>query len=250
MSSIMLTNFRVLLHNSNLYIPLGTAAPRNNTFPRAWAGVVKTAWYDDVCNKQRASIEFLVAAKQLVTNIHRWLNICAVKVLLITPVSCWASRIGGSEEDRMELGDARRPVRPTEDEEGVMLADIMPHGQGSNSEQYIKTLKHLQKRFTEVRPHKNVADILLQNGHTQVAKNRKQSQKSKGQFFPIHHTAQILLVHISLEASKMPCVGRGLGVMTRLMKKCSSGSEYKIQTATMGYMIVSRWRKTAEVYGD
>jgi hypothetical protein len=89
-----------------------------------------------------------------------------VTVLLITPVSCWASRITGSEEDQAELGDARCSGRPTADEEGVMLADIMPHGQGSNSEQYIKTLKTLQKRFTEVRPHKHVADILLQNGHT------------------------------------------------------------------------------------
>ena len=65
-----------------------------------------------------------------------------------------------------------------------MLADIMPYGQGSNSEKYIKTLKTLQKRFTEVRPHKNVADTLLQNGHThKFQKNKKQSQKLKGQFF-------------------------------------------------------------------
>lgn len=81
---------------SNFYIPLGTAAPRNNEFPRARAGVVKTAWYGDVRYKQRAATEFLVAAKQLVTNIHKRLNICAVTVLLITPDSCWASRIAGS----------------------------------------------------------------------------------------------------------------------------------------------------------
>ena len=164
-------------------------------------------------------------AKQLVTNIHKRLNIYAVRVLLITPVSCWASRIAGSEEDRVELGDARRSGRPTADEDGVTLADIMPHGQGSNSEQYIKILKTLQKSLPEVRPHKKVADTFLQNGHAQVPKNRKQSQKSKGQFFPIHHIAQILVVQISLEDSKMPCVGRGLGVMTRLLKKCSSGCE-------------------------
>ena len=48
----------------------------------------------------------------------------------------------------------------------------------------------------------------------------------------------------------MPCVGTGLGVMTTLLKKCSSGCEYKIKTGTMGYMFVSRWRKTAEVYED
>lgn len=29
--------------------------------------------------------------------------------------------------------------------------------------------------------------------------------------------------------------------MTRLLKKCSSGCEYKIKTGTVGYMLVSRW---------
>jgi len=91
-------------------------------------------WYGNVRYKQRAAIEFFVAAKQLVTKIHKRLNICAVTVLLVTPVSCWASRIAGSEEDPAEVGDARRSARPTADE-GVMLADTMPHGQGSNSEQ-------------------------------------------------------------------------------------------------------------------
>jgi hypothetical protein len=95
-----------------------------------------------------------MAAKQLVTNIHKRLNICAVTVPLITTVNCWTSRIAGSEEDKAELRDALRSGRPTADEEGVMLADIMPHGHGSNSEQYSKTLKILQKRFTGVRPHK------------------------------------------------------------------------------------------------
>ena len=48
----------------------------------------------------------------------------------------------------------------------------------------------------------------------------------------------------------MSCLGRVLGVMTRLLKNCSSGCEYKIKTGTMGYMLVSRWRKTVEIYGD
>jgi hypothetical protein len=51
-------------------------------------------------------------------------------------------------------------------------------------------------------------------------------------FFPTYHTAQILLPQIStsLEPSKMPFVGKGLGLMTRLFKKCRSGWKYKIQT--------------------
>ena len=49
------------------------------------------------------------------------------------------------------------------DEEGVILVDIMPHGQTINSDLYIQTLKKLQKRFRRVRPHKDVAEILLQH---------------------------------------------------------------------------------------
>jgi hypothetical protein len=45
----------------------------------------------------------------------------------------------------------------------------------------------------------------------------------------------------------MPCVDRGLGVMTTLLNKCKSGCEYEIKTGITGYtsMLVSRWRKTA-----
>jgi hypothetical protein len=69
----------VIFSVSNFDIPLGTAAPRNNKFPRTWTGAVKTTRYDDVRYKQRAAAKFLEAAKQLVTNIHKRLNICAVK---------------------------------------------------------------------------------------------------------------------------------------------------------------------------
>jgi len=57
--------------------------------------------------------------------------------------------------------------------------------------------------------------------HTKVWKHRKQSQTKNGLFFPIQHTAQILLPEIStsLEPSKMPIVEKGWGVMTRLLKK-------------------------------
>jgi hypothetical protein len=42
------------------------------------------------------------------------------------------------------------------------------------------------------------------------------------------------LAATSLEPSKMPSVGKGLGVMTRLLKKWRSGFEYKIQTYWKG----------------
>jgi hypothetical protein len=106
----------------------------------------------------------------------------------------------------------------------VSLIDIMPCGQTTNSDPYIQTSKTLQKHFTRVQPHKNVARILLQHKSTttnKFEKNRKQSQNSDGLFCTHHHTPQILLPQIStsLEPSKMPSVGKGLGVMTTLLKK-------------------------------
>jgi histone-lysine N-methyltransferase SETMAR len=47
--------------------------------------------------------------------------------------------------------------------EGVILVQIMPRGQTINSNLYIQTLKNLQKYLRRVRPHKNVAEILLQH---------------------------------------------------------------------------------------
>jgi hypothetical protein len=37
-------------------------------------GVVKMAWFGDLCLKQRAVIEFVVAEKESITNIHRRLK--------------------------------------------------------------------------------------------------------------------------------------------------------------------------------
>jgi hypothetical protein len=44
------------------------------------------------------------------------------------------------------------------DAEGVILVDIMPRGQTINS-----YLKNLQKPLRRVRPHKYVAEIVIQN---------------------------------------------------------------------------------------
>jgi hypothetical protein len=57
------------------------------------------------------------------------------------------------------------------DAEGVILVDIMPHGQIINSDLYFQTLKNLQKHLRRVQPHKIVAEILQHYNarlHTQV----------------------------------------------------------------------------------
>jgi hypothetical protein len=52
-------------------VSLATAAPWNNPFLAHAQGVVKMAWCGVVHLKQRAVIEFLVAEKESVMNIHR-----------------------------------------------------------------------------------------------------------------------------------------------------------------------------------
>jgi hypothetical protein len=54
--------------------------------------IVKMAWCDDVRLKQRTVIEFLVAEKKSVTNIHRRLkNVYGDNAVDKSTVSCWAS---------------------------------------------------------------------------------------------------------------------------------------------------------------
>jgi hypothetical protein len=97
---------------------------------------------------------------------------------------------------------------------------------------------------------KSSFDMTMHN-HTQVSKHRKQSENSDGLLFPTNPTAQILLPQIStsMEPSKMTSVGKGLGAMTRLLKKwlqVQDSDWYK--TGIHGF--VSRWLKAVEVGGD
>jgi hypothetical protein len=105
------------------------------------------------------------------------------------------------------------------DAEGVILLD-MSDGQTIHSDLYIQILKTLQKRFRRVRPHRNVAEILLQHDIARPHTSPQKAITELGLFFPTHHTAQILLPQIStsLKPSKMPSVGKSLGLIKRLLK--------------------------------
>ena len=52
------------------------------------------------------------------------------------------------------------------DSEGAILIDTFTAGQTINSEVCIESLKKLKRRFSRVRPHKNVNQILLQHNNT------------------------------------------------------------------------------------
>jgi hypothetical protein len=72
-----------------------------------------------------------------------------------------------------------------------------------------------------------------------------------GLFFPTHPTAQIFHPQIStsLEPSKMPSVGKGLGMMVRLLKKWLR-VQYSNWYKTGIHALVTRWHKAVEVDGD
>jgi hypothetical protein len=102
------------------------------------------------------------------------------------------------------------------DVEGVTLGGIMPHGQTINWDLYIQTLKTLQKHFGRVRPHKYVAEILLQHENAQRHTSLKTQEA-------ITKLGQIVLPHPpycpDLAPSEMPPVDKGLGVIMWLLKK-------------------------------
>jgi hypothetical protein len=61
-----------------------------------------------------AVIQFLVAEKESVMSIHRWLNnVYCLGAVNKSTVSCWASQISGSEKDQAELNDICHSGKPT-----------------------------------------------------------------------------------------------------------------------------------------
>jgi hypothetical protein len=90
---------------------LATAALRNNPFSSACAGSRQNGV---VCLKQQAVIEFLVVAKESVTNIHRQLKtVYGDSAVDKSTASHWASQIAGSEKGQVELSDAPHSGWPT-----------------------------------------------------------------------------------------------------------------------------------------
>jgi hypothetical protein len=125
----------------------------------------------------------------------------------------------------------------------------MPRGQTITLDLYTQIPKTVQNCFSRVRHYKNNAEIFLRNKYENIGSNHK----TDGRFFATHHTAQILHPRIStsLEPSKIPSVGKGLGVKTRLLKKLTIGCKYKIQTGNKrGSILRFLAGARLKVYGD
>jgi transposase len=99
----------------------------------------------DIRYKQQAVIEFLVAEKESVENIHKRLcavyGSCAVKR---STTGHWVQRVKASRSAETELHDQPRSGRPATATSPDILVDVIARGEIINLEAYIKTLQKLK----------------------------------------------------------------------------------------------------------
>jgi transposase len=118
----------------------------------------------DTRYKQRAVIEFLVAEKESVENIHKWL--CAVYgsyVVNRSTIGHWVQRVKASGSGEMELHDRPRSGRPATATRPDILVDVIARGETVNLDVYIKTLQKLKQRYWGCGLNRNPGDMLLQH---------------------------------------------------------------------------------------
>lgn len=114
---------------------------------------------------------------------------------------------------------------------------MMPCGQTVNCT--IRILKSCRSISDWDQPHKNVDEIILQPDNAQPDTSFKtQEAVTKLRLILTHSPfSPDVLPQISsfLESSEVQLVGKGLGVMTWLLKKGWIGCKYKIQTGTKSW---------------
>jgi len=101
----------------------------------------------DTCYKQRAVIEFLVAEKESVGNIHK--QLCAVYgscALNRSTVGHWVQRVKASGSGETELHDRPRSGRPATATSPEILVDVITRCEIINLDAYLKTLQKLKQR--------------------------------------------------------------------------------------------------------
>jgi transposase len=102
----------------------------------------------DTRYKQRAVIEFLVAEKESVENIHK--RLCAVYgscAVNRSTIGHWVQRVKTSGSGEMELHDRPRSGRPATATSPDSLVDVIARGEKINLDVYIKTLQKLKQRY-------------------------------------------------------------------------------------------------------
>jgi histone-lysine N-methyltransferase SETMAR len=143
------------------------------------------------------------------------------------------------------------------DAEGEILVDIMPRGQTINSDLYIQTLKNLQKRLRRVRPHKNVAEILLQHDNARSHTSVKTQEA-------ITKLGWTVLPHQPYRPDIAPSDFHLFGALKDAISGKRFGSDYEVTEKVKKWLrvqdsdwhkmgihaVVSRWHKAVEVDGD
>jgi len=122
-----------------------------------------------------------------------------------------------------------------------MLVGIMPRGQTINSYLYIQTLQTWGAFQEELTPKKCC-------WNSRSIRQRTNTHKNTGRitsFFPTHHTAQILLPLIyntPFKPSKMPSLGKSVGVTTMLKKwlRVQNSNRYKNVSFSL---VLGSWRR-------
>jgi hypothetical protein len=102
----------------------------------------------DTRYKQRAVIEFLVAEKEGVENIHKWL--CAVYGSCAVNRSTgghWIQRVKASGRGETELHGRLQSGRPATATSPDILVDVIARGETISLDAYIKTLQKLKQRY-------------------------------------------------------------------------------------------------------
>jgi transposase len=128
----------------------------------------------------------------------------------------------------------------------------MPRGQNINSDLYIQTLKNLQKRLRRVRPHKNVAEILLQHDNARPHPSLKTREAiTKLGWTVLTHPPYSPDFHL-FGALKVAIRGKRFGSDDEFIEGVKKWLQ--VQNSdwynTGIHALVSHWRKAVEVNGD
>lgn len=125
-----------------------------------------------------------------------------------------------------------------------------------NSDLHIKFLRPcrnviVESDFTKILPHCSFKTT--KHDHVQVRKQRKQSELGWAVLPNPPHSPDLVSSNPPprLEPSDLPFVGKGLGLMTRLLssEELAAGTKFKlVQKGTDA--LVSRRHKAADFYGD
>ena len=143
------------------------------------------------------------------------------------------------------------------DSEGVILIDVLPHGETINSEVYVQTLKKLKKRFQRVRSHKDVNKLLLLHDNARP----HTSLYTREEITKLHWT---VLPHPPYSPDLAPSDFYLFGPLKDAIRGKRYGNDLEVIDDVRSWLrhrpvewyragiqaLISRWRKAIDLNGD